>query len=381
MNVTLAIPLPSIVDALPRIAEAAPEIDRTGAFPRESIAELHRLGALAHQIPRHVGGTGGTLSDAARIVEQVGGACPSTALILAMQFVQTRTVMANPAVPRALKERIASDVLHGGALLNALRVEPALGTPARGGLPDTIARRVAEGWRLTGRKIYSTGAPGLAWFLVWARTDEAEPRVGPFLVPAGSPGITIVETWDHLGLRGSCSHDVVFRDTLIPAENGIDLRAPAAWATRDDEQTAWNALLIAALYTGVAQAAQSWIVRFLRERVPANLGAPLASLPRMQEAVGENEARLLANRRLIRGAASDTDAGSPPSGTESGLLKTIAADNAIAVVERAVALAGNHGLSRSNPLERHLRDVLCARIHTPQPDSAYGAAGRATLHA
>jgi alkylation response protein AidB-like acyl-CoA dehydrogenase len=44
-----------------------------------------------------------------------------------------------------------------------------------------------------------------------------------------------------------------------------------------------------------------------------------------------------------------------------------------------VTLTGNHGLSRSNPLERHLRDVLCARIHTPQPDAAHLAAGRAAL--
>ena len=48
-------------------------------------------------------------------------------------------------------------------------------------------------------------------------------------------------------------------------------------------------------------------------------------------------------------------------------------------VQEAVALCGNHALSRANPLERHLRDVLCARIHTPQPDAAHVAAGRAAL--
>ena len=69
----------------------------------------------------------------------------------------------------------------------------------------------------------------------------------------------------------------------------------------------------------------------------------------------------------------------PPA--EAGLIKTVAAENAIAVVQEAVALCGNHALARSNPLERHLRDVLCARIHTPQPDSAYGVAGRRALGA
>jgi alkylation response protein AidB-like acyl-CoA dehydrogenase len=54
-------------------------------------------------------------------------------------------------------------------------------------------------------------------------------------------------------------------------------------------------------------------------------------------------------------------------------------ENAIQVVQRAVELTGNPGLSRGNPLERHLRDVLCARIHTPQADTIRLAAGRAAL--
>ena len=64
---------------------------------------------------------------------------------------------------------------------------------------------------------------------------------------------------------------------------------------------------------------------------------------------------------------------------ESGLPNTVVAENAIAAVQAAMELTGNPGLSRSNPLERHLRDVLCARVHTPQPDSAHTAAGRAAL--
>jgi alkylation response protein AidB-like acyl-CoA dehydrogenase len=198
-------------------------------------------------------------------------------------------------------------------------------------------------------------------------------------VPARSHGIRIQETWDHLGLRGSGSHDVVFEEVSIPLDHAIELQPPALVRGPEPDTAAWNSLLIASLYTGVAQAARDWIVRFLQERVPANLGAPLATLPRMQEAVGRIEALLLANRRLIASAAAETDAGLPPDTVESGLIKTTAAENAIAAVQLATELAGNHGLSRQNPLERHLRDVLCARIHTPQPDAAWTAAGRLAL--
>jgi alkylation response protein AidB-like acyl-CoA dehydrogenase len=52
---------------------------------------------------------------------------------------------------------------------------------------------------------------------------------------------------------------------------------------------------------------------------------------------------------------------------------------AIGAVEQAVALVGNNGLTRKYPLERHYRDVLCARVHTPQDDSVVTAAGQSAL--
>ncbi len=379
---------------LAELAAHAAEVDRNGAFPWESLDALHAAGLLAITARPEDGGEDATLARCAQLGRQAGRGCASTALIFAMQLIHLRS-SASPNWPAPLRAQVGRSAGRFGALINALRVEPALGTPARGGLPETMARRTADGWSIRGRKIYSTGAPGLTWMLVFARvelggspdvepsgspdTDEAVPRMGQFLVPANSPGVSIEETWDQLGLRGSGSHDVVFEDVLVPLDHAVDLRLPADWARPDPVGMAWNNLMIAALYTGVAEAARDWIVSFLQDRKPANLGAPLATLPRMQEAVGRIEAKLLANRRLVAGAAADTDAGHPPSAVESGLIKTIAAENVVAAVQDAMQLAGNHGLSRANPLERHLRDALCSRVHTPQPDAAFTAAGRAAL--
>jgi alkylation response protein AidB-like acyl-CoA dehydrogenase len=60
-------------------------------------------------------------------------------------------------------------------------------------------------------------------------------------------------------------------------------------------------------------------------------------------------------------------------------LKLAVTENAITAVEQALKLSGNHGISRHNPLERHYRNVLCARIHSPQEDMVRIAAGRAAL--
>jgi alkylation response protein AidB-like acyl-CoA dehydrogenase len=353
--------------------------DRDGSFPFDTLARLHQEQLLGLTVPHDYGGGGAGLLRCVSLVGTIGEGCASTALVLAMQLIHQKSIVLNPHWPEELRARVGRDAAENGALINALRVEPSQGSPSRGGLPETTARRVSGGWSLTGRKIYSTGSPGLTWFLVWTRTDEAEPRLGTVLVPAGAPGVEIVETWDQLGLRASGSHDVVFHDVVVPADHAVDLRLPSAWGRPDPIQAAWNNLMLAALYTGVATAARDWVGGFLRDRVPSNLGASLATLPRMQEAVGGIEALLTTNRRLLTSAAADFDRGHGPSVIECNLLKNVAAENAITAVQEAVKLTGNHGLSRANPLERHLRDVLCARIHTPQADAAHVAAGRAIL--
>ncbi len=365
-------------DVVEALAKQAVVVDREGRFPHESLRLLHAAGLLNLTARREDGGEEAGLARCTDLVRRVGQGCASTALIFAMQLIHLRAV-SQSTWPEHLRGAIGRSAGQHGALINALRVEPALGTPARGGLPETVARRTGDEWTITGRKIFSTGAPGLSWMLVFARTDEAAARSGLFVVPARSPGIRIEATWDQLGLRGSGSDDVVFENVRIPADHAVDLREPSAWSRRDPVGAAWSGLMVGALYTGVAEAARDWVAGFLRDRAPANLGASLATLPRMQEAVGKIEALLLTNRRLIAAAAADTDAGAPPGMAESGLLKTVAAENALAAVQAAMELTGNHGLSRANPLERHLRDVLCARVHTPQPDSAYIAAGRAAL--
>ena len=353
--------------------------DRDGSFPFENFAALQQAGWLNLTASPADGGEGAGLARTVSLVGRIAQGCPSTALVFAMQCTHLKRVAMNANWPEHLRRAVIESAGRSGALINALRVEPGLGTPHRGGLPDTVARRTPDGWAITGHKIYSTGIPALTWLLVWARTDEDAPRTGFWLVPAVSEGVRVVETWDHLGLRASASHDVLLESVAVPADYAVDIRLPKDWARQDPMQVAWNTLTISALYTGVAVAARDWLVTFLQNRVPTSLGAPLATLPRMQEAMGEIEALLTVNRRLIDGAAADYDAGRPLSINDCNLIKTVTAENAIQAVQRGLQLTGNHGLSRANPLERHLRDVLCARIHSPQADSAHIAAGRAML--
>ncbi len=364
----LDIVLPQIANVF---AETAAAYDRNGLLPFANFEHLHAKGLLALTAPARLGGGGADLTTALRVIAAVGKGEPATALVLVMQYLVHAGLDSRSGWPEHLKQLVVRTAVEEGALINALRVERDLGTPARGGLPATIAKRTPEGWRLSGRKIYSTGAPGLRWFVVWARTDDETPLVGGWLVDARSGGISIEETWDHLGLRASASHDVVFDDVLVPLDHALEPRPAGVAPPQAPAFMSWLAVLTGGLYDGVAQAARDWLVGYLVNRRPSNLGASLSTLPRFQEAVGHIDALLLSNRALLERAAAR-----PANVVEAALVKHLVTENAIKAVEKAVEVIGNPGLTRENPLERHLRDVLCGRIHTPQADVALSGAGR-----
>lgn len=166
---------------------------------------------------------------------------PSTALILVMQYIQHARLQDSKSWPEHLHTQVAQEAVHQGASINSLRGEPDLGTPARGGLPGTIARRTEDGWRISGRKIYSTGSHGLTWFNVWGRSDHEDPLVGGRVVYKDSHGIRIVEDWNHLGMRATCSHEMIFEEVWLPLEHAVSVNR---WSAPQPELDASGMLWI-----------------------------------------------------------------------------------------------------------------------------------------
>ncbi|RON52120.1 acyl-CoA dehydrogenase family protein [Pseudomonas frederiksbergensis] len=349
--------------------------DESGAFPHDNFKLLHKHGLVALTVPKTLGGGGANLVQARKAISAIAKGEPSTALILVMQYLQHTRLQDSKTWPETLRLQVAQDAVQQGALINALRVEPDLGTPARGGLPATVARRTAAGWRISGRKIYSTGSPGLTWFSVWARSTDEDPLVGAWLVHKDTPGISIIEDWDHLGMRATCSHEVIFDNVLVPLDHAVSVSPwSAPQPELDGDGFLWMSVLLSSVYDGVAQAARDWFVSWLEQRKPSNLGAALSTLPRFQETVGHIDTLLFANRSLLDAAAE----GRTPV-SNAAQLKYLVTGNAIRAVELAIEASGNPGLSRNNPLQRHYRDVLCSRVHTPQNDAVLQGVGKAVF--
>ncbi len=209
---------------------------------------------------------------------------------------------------------------------------------------------------------------------MWARSDETPPRVGVWLVHRDTPGVRVGSEWNHLGMRATGSHELVFDNVFVPAAHAVDVHPPSApGAGLDALGMAWMSVLLSAVYDGIARAARDWFAQWAADRTPGSLGAPLSSLPAFQQTLGRIDALLVNNRVLLDASARAEHV----TLDEAPLVKYTVTNQAIEAVQLAIEASGNPGLSRDNPLERHYRDVLCARIHTPQNDSALQAVGRA----
>ena len=361
-----------------RFAETAAAFDTSGAFPAANFSALHEAGLLNLVTARDHGGDGATLALAQQVVVEIARGDPSTALILSMHYVNHASIRAGNRWPEDLARTVIASGFQGPALVNSLQVEPEAGSPSYGALPHTTARRTVEGWRVTGRKRYATGSEGLHWMLVLAVTDEPDQRLGAFVIRHTAPGIRIEHAWNTTGMRATASHDVVFDNVPVPAGHVLDL-APASLGRRlDTRHAAWFMTLIASVYQGINRAARDDVLSFASSFVPGSLGAPIATLPLIQDQLGEIEILLGVNARLLASVAQDADAGIDP-GVAPSQVRHVVIENAIQAVDIALRVAGNAGISRDHPLERHHRNVLCGRTHAPNGYLVRAAAAEAAL--
>lgn len=363
-------------DELAQIFAAhAAEADRTGEVSGAAVAALKASGLAALTVPERLGGGGASLHEFALVQERLGRADASLALIAAMNGHVLGGLGEGGGWPAPIYDLVAHAAVTRGALTNSLASEPELGSPSRGGLPQTAAVRAPGGWRLSGRKTWSTGAPVLDFLAVTAAVGE---EIWRFVLPAGTAGVGIERTWDGaLALRGSGSHDVVFTDAFVP-----DAQAIPPSEHRSSSGAAWFWGAVAATYLGVGWGALAALTDYARARVPSALGRPIATLPKIQAAVGEIELELAQAGALLDQV---TRVWSRHPEERDALLPHLAAAKyactgaAVRATERALRTAGGAALAPGLPLERFFRDARAGPMHPPPDEAALEMLGRARL--
>ncbi len=369
-----------------RFAGRAEAHDREGSFPFENFEELRQAGYLTLTVPRAYGGSGAGVFLMVLCQEALARGDGSTALGAGWHQMTLGRLAARPTWPAAAVEKVFRDAAERGALINGAVSEPATGSPSRGGRPTTAARRVGDGWVLAGRKVFTTMAPGIATFVVSASAEGIE-QTASFLVPRDAPGVSIVETWDALGMRASGSHDLVLTDVPLPAESLVepaprpDGAADAGAEVRGGSTAGWG-LHIPATYLGVARAAADDAARFAVRRRPNSLQGSIAEVPHIQEKIGEMERQLLAAYNLLFTLARRWDDDPAARQAMAGAVaacKTLVMDAVLHVVDLAGRVVGAAGLTRGVPIERYYRDVRPGLHNPPMEDAVLAALARQAI--
>jgi alkylation response protein AidB-like acyl-CoA dehydrogenase len=348
----------------------------------DCLSELRASRYLTLTIPTSLGGLGGSIVDACVGQERIARALGSAGLAANMHLSYIGQSLVSGLWQRPMLDRFLRGVVDRGYMINNCQAEAEMGSPARGGLPATKAVRAEGGWRITGRKQWSTGSRFLTHFAVSATVvaPDMPEHLGQFLVTHASDGVRIEPTWDALAMRESASHDIVFEDVFVPDEDVIHISPTGERFVPSPDVAPWHGLTLSATYTGVAVAARDWVAQFAATRKPTNLGKTIGEIPGVRAKLGEIEALLLVSERLIFDTARDWAEGGDKRwlAPQIGLVKYHATNNAVRVTDLALRIAGGVGLSASHPLERCFRDVRAGLIHPPLDDVALeGAATRA----
>lgn len=348
-------------------SERGEAYDREDEFPYENFNDLKKKGYGTLSLPKEYGGEEISLYELVMIQERLATGDAATALSIGwhlgglMELTETRTW------DEGVFKELCEEVVANNALINRAASEPATGSPTRGGLPETKAVKTEEGWKVSGRKSFTSMARILNYSLVSATIGDTEEK-GFFLVNHDLEGVSIEETWETISMKGTGSDDLVLTHVHLPSSALVE-RDSVNPRGKNDLPKAWL-LHIPACYIGVAIAARNYAIQFAKDYSPNSLPGPIKDVPEVQRKIGEIELELFKARKILYSVA-DKWVSEPEKrihmGSELASVKHIVTNSAFHIVDIAMRIVGAKSLFRSNPMQRYYRDVR-AGLHNPPMD-------------
>ena len=350
------------------IASHAERHDRDGTFVSEAVDALRDAGLLAMGVPVELGGGGASLAEIAAVQRELGHHCGSTALATAMHqhvvaFTAWRYRRGLPGAEGTLR-RVADE---GIVLVST------------GGADQTHPRgravRVEGGYRVSGRKVFCSQSPaGAAMSTMFAFEDPDQGlRVLNMAVALSAEGVTVLDDWDVLGMRGTASNSIVVDDVFV-ADDKVLANRPHGVIDGPLQVIFSIAFpIITAAYLGVAEAAYAAAV----EAVGA----------RRDDVVVQRQVGLMADRLRVAAWALDgaiAAVGDDPQPSMDVVADVMAAKREVAlagieVCDLAMEVAGGASFSKGSVIERCYRDIRAIKCHPLSMEKTLVHAGRVAL--
>ena len=370
-------------EMLARFDERAPIYDRENTFFTEDFEELRESGYLTCAVPEEHGGAGLALDEYSKLATQLGYVAPATALALNMHIYWTG---------------VAADLLRKGDTSLQWILEKAAegevfaalygeaGNDFPGAYSAATATRVDGGWAITGRKIFGTLSPVWTYgaFHAQDNSDPDNPQVVHGFLPKDSPGLSIVDTWDTLGMRATQSHDTLLDKAFCPDELVISV-GPTGFAAGPPflrMAFAWSLCGMASVYYGAARRAfDLTVARIPQKSSVANMQRSMAYHPEVQHHVADMRMSLDVCEALLRSNTTDWAQGVAHDDWAIRIVGTrfTVINQAYDVVEKALDLSGGAGVFKRNRLEQIFRDVRMGKFHPGNTFLAHEVIGKLCL--
>jgi alkylation response protein AidB-like acyl-CoA dehydrogenase len=338
------------------IRPVAGALDEEARFPAEIYAEMAKLGLFGIAIPSAADGAGMDTLAYAIVMEELARGYASIADQCGLiELIAT------------LLHEHGSDAQRARYLAPMLRAErrPAYAiTEAEAGSDvagiRTTAVRSADGWRLSGGKLWIHNAPVCDFAVVLARTDKAAGHRGMsiFIVDRHLPGVSAGPKEDKMGQRASPVGALTFDDVALPADAllGAEGRGFHMMMSVLDK----GRIGIGALAVGISQAGLEAALDHVRTR--RQFGQAIAEFQGVQWLLADMAKDIQAARLLVRDAAERFDAGERAT-IACSMAKCFASDMAVAQSANAVQLFGGSGYIRGFEVERLYRDAKITQIY------------------
>ena len=322
-------------------------------FPADLFDELHDLGFVNMMLPEEYGGLGEKMVTHMAIVEEFAKESLTMAIVCNANMISELLIdFATDEQKKIFFPRYS----EGRHMAGFAFTEPTAGSDA-GGIQSTAVKD-GDDWIINGQKTFISYLHQCSGFLVSARTNETdEGGISTFLVEKDWPGVEVGSIFHKLGMRGSETGELFFKNVRVPSIYMIGTEnwgLPLVLKVLDEAR-----LAVAMCGVGIAQGAMEKAIAFIKQR--EQFGKKISSFQGIKWYVAEMDAQISAARALVYDVANDYDRGRFIT-EGAAKAKFYAAQVAHDVTEKAIQLCGGYGLVNDFGLERYYRDAKILSI-------------------
>jgi alkylation response protein AidB-like acyl-CoA dehydrogenase len=338
------------------LAPKAAELDTEEEFPREITKKMGEMGLFGLPFSEEYGGSGSGYLAYAIAVEEISRACASTGITFAAHC----SIGTGPIYLFGSEEQKQKWVVPcaQGEMFAAFGLtEPNAGSDAGG--TQTTAVPEGDEWVLNGSKCFITnaGVAGVTVITAVTEKDKGTRGISSFIVPTDTPGFSVSQPYNKLGLKASDTREIILDNVRIPKENMLGKAGEGfkQFLVALDG----GRISIGALSVGIAQACLDASLKYAKER--EQFGQSISKFQAIQFKLADMAMKTELARLMVHKAAWLKDNGKPFS-KEAAYGKLYASEICVQNASEAIQIHGGYGYMKEYPVERYLRDAKLMEI-------------------